>query len=170
MKMNKRRSWTAFFGIFFMVLLVTCVFVGRETAIGYLQDVGTQKKGKWHVSIYEMGADAKDAEKLREIQSLDYIEESGKSADYGYTKLPGAGGERMPYLYVKAYEKPCFDWMNFKLTEGRLPENSGEAVISQSVVDSGAKLQVGDVINADYFGRTITGLKKALQRHSLFSM
>lgn len=162
MKMNKRRSWTAFFGIFFMVLLVTCVFVGRETAIGYLQDVGTQKKGKWHVSIYEMGADVKDAEKLREIQSLDYIEESGKSADYGYTKLPGAGGKGMPYLYVKAYEKPCFDWMNLKLKKGRLPESSGEAVISQSVADAGEELQVGDVINADYFDRTITGLKKGV--------
>ena len=54
MKMNKRRTCITFLGIFLMVLLLTCVFSGRETAVNYLQNVGSQVKGKWHVSMYNM--------------------------------------------------------------------------------------------------------------------
>ena len=41
MKQNKGRTFTTFAGIVFMVLLMTCVFVGRDTGIYYLQDVAS---------------------------------------------------------------------------------------------------------------------------------
>ena len=37
MKKNRKRTLTAFFGIFFMVMLMTCVFVGKETAFDFLE-------------------------------------------------------------------------------------------------------------------------------------
>ena len=39
MKQNKKRTFTAFLGILFMVVLMTCVFVGKDTAIAYLRQV-----------------------------------------------------------------------------------------------------------------------------------
>lgn len=153
MKMNRKRTWTTFLGIFFMILLMTCVFVGRNTAVGYLQEVGSQKKGKWHVSMYDISE-----KELGKVRSLDYIKETAKSADYGYTDFAESGNKMRPYFYVKSYENTCFDWMNLKLKEGRLPENGSEVVISQSAIDDGAAIALGDIITAKYFDRTITGI------------
>ena len=36
MRLNKKRTLTTFLGIVFTVLLMTCVFVGRESSIAYL--------------------------------------------------------------------------------------------------------------------------------------
>lgn len=157
MKMNKRRTITAFFGIFFTVLLMTCVFAGKETAVRYLQDMGSHVKGKWHFSMYDMTEADMD-----KIQSLGYVKETGRSADYGFTEFPVSANPSRPYLYVKSYEAPCFEWMNMELAEGRLPEKKGEAVISQSAVDDGARLSVGDSVQAEYFNRTITGTEEGV--------
>lgn len=157
MKMNKRRTWTAFLGIFFMVLLMTCVFAGKETAIRYLQDAGSQVKGKWHVNVYDV---TKEDEQV--VQELGYVKETGRSVDYGFTEFPGSANPQRPCLYVKAYEEPCFDWMNIELKEGRLPRKKGEFVISRSAADDGAVLTVGDTVRAEYFERTVTGIKEGV--------
>ena len=54
MKKNRRRTFTMFAGIVCMVLLMTCVFVGKETGIGYLLEVASLKKGKLHVSMFDI--------------------------------------------------------------------------------------------------------------------
>lgn len=157
MKMNRKRTWTTFFGIFFMVLLMTCVFAGRKTAVGYLQEVGAQKQGKWHVSMYEISE-----KELEKVQNLDYVQETARSTDCGYADFAASGNSMRPYLYVKAYESPCFDWMTLELKEGRFPENSSEIVISQNAFDDGAKIAVGDSIEMKYFDRTITGIAEGV--------
>ena len=37
MKRNKKRTAVTFLGIMLMVLLMTCIFVGKDTGIGYLE-------------------------------------------------------------------------------------------------------------------------------------
>ena len=54
MKTNRKRTLTAFFGIFFMVMLMTCVFVGKETAFDFLERMAVLDQGKWHVSMYDI--------------------------------------------------------------------------------------------------------------------
>lgn len=157
MKMNRKRTWTTFLGIFFMVLLMTCVFVGRNTAVGYLREVGSQKKGKWHVSMYDVSQ-----KELENVRNLGYVRETAKSADYGFADFADSGNQMRPYLYVKAYESTCYDWMNLKLKEGRLPENTNEAVISRSAIDDGASIGLGDTIAVKYFNRTITGISEGV--------
>ena len=46
MKKNRKRTLTAFFGIFFMVMLMTCVFVGKETAFDFLGRMAVLDQGK----------------------------------------------------------------------------------------------------------------------------
>ena len=153
MKQNKKRTFTAFLGILFMVVLMTCVFVGKDTAIAYLRQVASQKDGKWQVSMY--GITQKE---LSKVQSLPYVAETAVSMDLGYTSLAESKNPLRPYLFVKAYTALCFDWMNIHLKEGRLPEHEGELLISESILDDGADLGIGDTIDADFFQRTITGL------------
>lgn len=157
MKMNPKRTWTTFLGIFFMILLMTCVFVGRKTAVSYLQEVGSQKEGKWHVSMYDVSEG-----ELEKVRNLGYVPETACSADYGFGDFPASGNAMQPYLYVKAYEPLMFEWMNLELKEGRLPENGKEAVISRSALDDGAAIVLGDTIEMKYFDRTITGIKEGI--------
>ena len=153
MKQNKKRTFTAFLGILFMVVLMTCVFVGKDTAIAYLRQIASQKDGKWQVSMYGI-----TQTELSKVQSLSYVSETAVSVDLGYTSLEKSENPLRPYLFVKAYTAPCFDWMNIHLKEGRLPEHEGELLISESILDDGADLGIGDTIDAGFFQRTITGL------------
>lgn len=155
MKMNKRRTWTAFFGIFFMVLLITCVFVGRKTAVSYLQEVASLAKGKWHFTIEDAGKKELDA-----VEGLSCIEQTARSFDKGYTEFQASANALRPYLFIKSYEEPCYEWMNLHVKEGRLPEKKGEVVISESAAEDGAKIRPGDTIKAAYFKRTITGIEE----------
>lgn len=152
MKKNKKRTVVTLAGITLMVLLMTCVFAGKETAIFYLQEVASQKDGKWHVSMY--GVTGKD---LEQVQGLDYVEETAVSADWGTTLFPASANPEKPYLTVKGYTEKCFDWMNIELVQGRLPRIPGEIVISQSVLEDGGEVGEGDVVEADFFIRSITG-------------
>ncbi|MCM1497991.1 MAG: ABC transporter permease [Clostridium sp.] len=152
MRLNKKRTFTTFVGIVFMVLLMTCVFVGKDTAIGYLQEVSSRNQGKWHFVINHA-----TKEQRQRVEELGYIAALSESVNLGTIDfLPSANAER-PYLNVKAYGRQCFDWYNIKLIRGRLPENAEEIVISVACLDDGADIQIGDTIEAAYFHRTLTG-------------
>ena len=152
MKRNKKRTATTFFGIAFMVLLMTCVFVGKDTGLGYLEQVASLKEGKWHVSFYDI-----DKEKLEEIRRLPFVKETAASEYLGNTVFDKSGNAERPYLNVKGYSENCFDWMNIELVSGRLPEREDEMLISRKALEDGANIAVGDVVNAEFFHRSITG-------------
>lgn len=151
MKKNRKRTLTAFFGIFFMVMLMTCVFVGKETAFDFLERMAVLDRGKWHVAMYDLKPE--EAEKVRGIS---WVKETARSKQIGMADFPESGNESRPYLNIKAYETPEFDWMNIQLKEGRLPENERELVVSNAALTDGSSLKVGDQIEAKIFDRTIT--------------
>lgn len=155
MKMNKKRTVTTLSGIILMVLLMTCVFVGKDTALHYMEQVTSQKDGKWHVSLYDI-----TSKERSEIEELDWVEQSAVSAYYGFTEFKQSANELKPYLNVKAYEPECFDWMNIQLKSGRLPEKNGEIVVSEAALEDGAMLAIGDEIKADYFTRSLYGISQ----------
>lgn len=158
MRMNKKRTFTTFLGIIFMVLLMTCVFVGKNTAIEYLEQVASEKDGKWHVILYDV-----TKKEQEEVEQLEGVEKTSVSADYGFTEFAKSGNELTPYLKVKAYQADCFDWMNIELKKGRLPETVGEVVISEAAVSDGADIAIGDTIKTEYFTRFITGIDEKIE-------
>ncbi len=158
MKKNRRRTFTTFLGIVFMVMLMTCVFVGKDTGVAYLQDMAAANDGKWHAIVY--GADKKDYEEIKEIKA---VKETTVSADCYYTEFAQSANPDRPYLQVKAYGTRNFDWMNISLTEGRLPEKAGEIILCEDVLTDGATISVGDTISASFF-------KRMLQRYDTEGM
>lgn len=158
MRQNRKRTWITFFGIVFMVLLMTCVFVGKDTALGYLEDVASQKEGKWHVALYDITKEQRD-----EVLALQGIKETAISVDYGATEFAQSANAERPYLNIKAYQQPCFDWMNIKVKEGRLPEQSDEIVISEAALADGSIIEIGDTITAEYFTRSLKGIDPKLE-------
>lgn len=153
MKRNKKRTAVTFLGIMLMVLLMTCIFVGKDTGIGYLEQASSLKDGKWHVSMYGIGE-----KEYEEVLSLPYVKETAVSAYLGNTMFDQSGNKERPYLNVKSYTGKCFDWMNISLVVGRLPEREGELLISRSALDDGGDISAGDRIDAEFFRRSITGI------------
>ena len=153
MRQNKKRTLTTFFGIVFTVLLMTCVFVGRESAITYLEEVASQKNGKWHYTLYDI-----TPEKRGEIEALPYVSGTAASLSLGLTEFPASANPERPYLNVKAYEPQAMSWNNIRLTQGRLPETSGELLLSSACLEDGSGVKLGDSVDAAFFQRSITGL------------
>lgn len=155
MKKNFKRTLISYVGITLMVMLMTCVFVGKDTFLAYLSNMAEEHYGKWHISFYDI-----DREQLDNIEQKDYINETAVSENLFYTEFPQTGNSNRPYLNLRCYSEKTFDWMNINVTEGRLPENDNEIVISNTALKDGAKVAIGDEIQINCFRRYITHLRK----------
>lgn len=158
MKQNRKRTFTTFLGIVCMVLLLTCVFVGKNTGLAFLEYVASLKDGKWHVNFYGTNEAG-----LETLQKLDYVSETAISSNYGNSEFSVSGNAQRPYLTVKAYTENNFDWMNVELKEGRFPENGQELVLCEQALADGAQIEIGDTVTAEFFQRSITGTEKGTE-------
>ncbi len=150
MKKNKKRTFITLFGIMCMVMLMTCVFVGKETAITYLETLASQERGKWHISAYDI-----TTKQYEELKNLENVEQVVMSAEYGHSEFANSANEERPYIQIKAYEKDAFDWMNIRLAEGRFPENKNEILMNVEALEDGADIKIGDTVSVDCFNRYI---------------
>lgn len=151
MKKNKKRTLTTLFGIIFMVMLMTCVFVGKDTAVNYLEILASQSQGKWHVNAYDV-----DASQYEKIKDLDAVDETAVSVGYDLSVFEQSANPIRPYINLKAYSKENFDWMNMKLAEGRFPEKAGELVLCVDAKNDGSDIKIGDEISVDCFKRFLS--------------
>ena len=151
MKKNKRRTVITFAGILVMVILMTAVFVGKDTIMNFMQRAVEEENGKWHVQIYGVGKEAAE-----EIGNLDGVETVNVSRPLGYTDFKESGNpEETPMLELKGYSGELFDLMNMRLVEGRYPENDHEILISERAVKEGSTINVGDTIEVNAYRRYI---------------
>lgn len=146
MKKNKKRTMTTLFGIIFMVMLMTCVFVGKDTAVNYLEILASQSQGKWHINAYDV-----TNEQYEKIKNLDVVDETAVSVGYDLSVFEQSANPMRPYINLKAYSQKNFDWMNMKLAEGRFPEKAGEIVLCVDAINDGSEIKIGDEISVDCF-------------------
>lgn len=52
MRVNKNRRFASYIEITFMIVLMTCVFVGKDIAMNYMQEAASLVQGKWDVRSY----------------------------------------------------------------------------------------------------------------------
>ena len=157
MKRNPGRTAVTFTGIALMVMLMTCVFVGKDTVLRYLEKVASLHSGSWHMTVYDI-----HAEDLSVIKEIDEADKIGFIARQGFTDFPASANKDRPYLEVKAYSPICFELANIHVTQGRLPENEKEIIISETVLTDGSSIKIGDVIQTKYFDRSVTGINPEL--------
>ncbi len=157
MKRNPRRTAVTFTGIALMVMLMTCVFVGKDTAVHYLENIAALKSGSWHLTVYDI-----HAEEMPIIKGIDEADRLGFVRRQGFTDFPASGSGDKPYLEVKGYSPAAFELLGIHVTQGRLPSGDGEIVITETVLQDGASVQLGDVIEAKFFDRSITGINETL--------
>lgn len=155
MKKNRIRTVTTFIGIMLMTMLLTCVFTGKDTVMSYLEEIVAQNRGRWHVLIED--TDRNTCDKILEYE---YIEDTAVSYRKGFVKFAESVRDDRPYILVTGYSEKNFEWQNVKVTEGRLPENDSEIVLSESVRKDGIDLKIGDTVSYDFVKRYIKGINK----------
>ena len=148
MKMNAKRTILSIAGIALMVMLLTCVFIGKDTAFQYFVDIGSMKNGSYHYAVYNI-----DREKLDQIKSMEGITEIAVTEDLKYSDFEMSANPQKPFVNVRRYSPSAFEWMNIKLVDGRLPENGNEVVISEEAIKDGSSVKIGDKINTSTFRR-----------------
>ena len=155
MKKNKKRTLITFAGILVMVVLMTAVFVGKDTVMDFMRRAVEADQGKWHYQVYDVTKEEAD-----ETAALDSIDKLEVSRPLGYTDFPQSANIETPYLELKGYSGELFDWMNTNVIEGRVPEKENEILISERAIEDGADIKVGDTVDVDAFDRYVHAFYK----------
>ena len=153
LKENKTRTVVTIIGIILSVAMFTATMEAFVTVQSYLVNYAEMYNGKYHVGFYDVEFD--DVSKITEddrVERYTYIQ------DVGYAEI-GSSNEDKPYLYIAGVPTDFTDVMPIHLTEGRLPENSSEIVVSDHLYSNGGvKLKLGQKITLQVGQRQWTDL------------
>ena len=142
LKLNKKRTIVTIIGIMLSTALI-CGVAGLVSSFqNSLIDWARTKDGNYHVTFKNV-----------ESNKAQYVTENQKVKDYfissslGWANLEGSKATNKPYLHVLAYDKKALENYGVVLTDGRLPQNPNEIIITESVL-TGARvfLKIGDTI------------------------
>ena len=145
LKLNKKRTIVTIIGIMLSTALI-CGVAGlvssfKASLINWIK----VQDGNYHVAFHDI-----PAEKLK------YVSENQKVKDYylvgnvGWANLNDSTNDYKPYVHILEYDNKALKNLGVNLTEGRLPENSNEIVISEHIITNGrVVLKVGDEITLD---------------------
>ena len=141
LKENKTRTLVTIIGIILSVSMFTATMEAFVTVQNYLVNYAEMNNGKFHVGFVDVKND--DVSKITEderVEKYTYIQE------IGYAEI-GSVNEYKPYLYIAGIPADFTDIMPIHLTEGRLPENSSEIVVSDHLFTNGdVQLKLGQEI------------------------
>ena len=148
---NRKRSLISLISISLMVILLTGVFIGKDTAIRFFTDIAEAERGKWHINVYDI-----DHAQYEKLTALPFVEETGVSSHLAVSGYAGSANAMKPYLDLRSYSKNSMDWMNIKVITGREPENDQEILLSEAVLTDGGTAAIGDRIMIRGIQRFIT--------------
>ena len=60
MAKNRKRTLVTFLGILLMVILMTAVFIGKDTLLEYVKNAAAADKGVWHYQVYDISREQAD--------------------------------------------------------------------------------------------------------------
>ncbi len=141
-RLNKKRAWVTIIGIMLATALIVVVADMAASFRASMVEYEKVNSGDYHYCFHDVAP-----ENLKYFQENRSIERIGYSVDMGYTELADGKNPDKPYLFLRAMDENAMKTANVTLVEGRLPENSHEVVISETIRTNGrVTYQLGDVI------------------------
>lgn len=143
LKRNKVRTAVTIIGILLSTAMFTAVTSIIVSMQQYMIDIEIDFSGAWHGKVRGL-TQQKDAENLVKIEGI-----TGNSIvqNVGYARLEDSINEDKPYLCIESITSNFTEMSPIKLIEGRMPENSGELVISKHLSDNGnVQYKIGDTL------------------------
>ena len=142
LKLNKKRTIVTIIGIMLSVALI-CAVAGMVTSFqATLVNRAIIKGGNRHLTVENVSKDD-----LKYFTNNSHVKIIYLTETLGYAKYNNMN-EYKPYAYVLGYTKEAFSNTTIKLEAGRLPNDSGEIVVSVPFQNN-AKVKIGDTIFLD---------------------
>ena len=149
---NRTRTVVTIVGVILSAALFTAVITTVVSAITFMVDGIIYENGDYYTSLFIMSDD--EVERFINEPEVKYIKEL-EAADFqglGYVCL---ANEQMNYgdMLLAAGNETFFEKMPVHLLDGRLPENSGEIVITErsawALNEHGKPSKIGDIVTFD---------------------
>ncbi len=140
-KTHKKRSILTVLAIIVSVAMVTAVFTSAISFVKYFQNASMANDGNWHAKFYD-----DDYELHKAYFATDEnIEEFSVRTNNGFVSF---GDETLPQRSsVFSGDEKWFSMRNITVSEGRLPQNSHELLLTSLVIeDYGLEVEIGDKI------------------------
>lgn len=154
LSLNKKRTIVTIIGIILSTALI-CAVSGMVTSFyKTLLEHEKESSGNFHVSIFDIAP--KDVSKVKENKEIESFYNFYKYK--GYSKLEDSKNDYKPYICLLGYSKESLETL--KLSEGRLPQNDNELLISYHILSNGKlDYKIGDKINLEVSDRISDGYK-----------
>lgn len=144
LKENRTRTIVTIIGIILSVAMFTATIEAFVTVQDYLINYAEMYNGKYHVGFFDVEYDD-----ISIISEDERVENYTFVQEIGYAEI-GSSNEYKPYLYIAGIPSDFTDIMPIHLTEGRLPQNSNEIVVSEHLYTNGSvQLKIGQEITLD---------------------
>ena len=143
LKRNKKRTIVTIIGVIISAAMLTAVSVFFSSFASLIQRDTIASDGNWHAEVQDVLV-----QNVETITGNDKLDSIVISRDLGYSVLEGSVNENKPYLLVRQYSENGYEQMSVKLLEGRLPQNSGEVIVSETIENSaGIVYSIGDTLD-----------------------
>lgn len=143
MKKSRTRTIVTIIGVVLSAAMITAVATFGVSLLSYLANGAAQKYGDWHVEFFDVPASF-----VQERSHDEGVANTAAFENIGYATLDGDKNPDKPYLFIAGFNAEAFDTLSINLISGRLPENSGEILVSGSVAaNGGVKFAVGDTLS-----------------------
>jgi len=149
--MNKTRTIVTIIGVILSAAMITAVTTLISSAQNYAIKFTIAEEGDWHAVAYDVSSKGIEA-----ISKRDDIKDAAVVKNSGYALLKGSINEYKPYLYIMELDDKAFKTLPVHLTEGRLPENEKEILISDHISgNGGVQYKIGDTLTLDVGDRVM---------------
>ncbi len=145
--MNKKRTIVTIIGITLsMALMLGCGLLASSFIEQMRRDT-IESVGSHHVNFENVNYDQANI-----IKNNINVENSYFYSTLGFANFTDSINEGKPYFYIAGANDKLLS--SLKLSEGRLPENDSEVVISEHIIYNGGKeIQVGDMLSLEIGSR-----------------
>lgn len=155
MKKSRTRTIVTVIGVILSAAMITAVVTFGISLLNYMANGAITKYGDWHVAFFDV-----DSSFVQEQINNNKVANTATFENIGYATLNGGKNPNKPYLFIAGFNEKAFDTLPITLFSGRLPENSGEILVSGSVAANGCvKFAVGDTLSLAV-GSRMNGNKK----------
>ena len=132
LKKNKTRTIVTIIGVILSTAMITAVTSFASSLQHFLINYTTYGIGNWHIRI-----NTRTIDEYQDIIEDNQIKKYSVVKDGGYAPLVGSKNEYKPYLYIMELDNKAFDTLPIHITQGRLPKNSKEVLLSEHILYNG---------------------------------
>jgi len=153
MKENRKRTIVTIIGIILATALITAVACMAESFRVSMIMLEKKDHGDFHYLFTGV-----TQENMKYFRNNQNVEKIGLAEEIGYAVLEGCTNPDKPYIYIRAVDASGIQAMALELTEGRMPWNEDEIVISRHIRSNGdVDLGVGDTLTVQVGERISDG-------------